>query len=171
MAIWPGTKDLGEIMAFDDGWAFCNKCAALFFNREDNKGVCPKDGGGHNGDPTLPYVVRFGQPTANRIKGFAFCIKCRSLYLQDSQPDIITGHTLGVCPTDGGRHATEPSLAYLLDRDRDQAHGQGQWVVCENCNCVVHGPESDRACAAAGDAVIGHNPGSNPLLLMRFEGD
>lgn len=162
-------------MDIQDKWAFCSKCATLFWNGHVNKGQCAA-GGGHNGDITLPYfVAHSGAAGPDQVNGFRFCEKCHILYLQkDLDPFHSDGSTLGVCPAGGG-HGTEHSFAYVLDRDHgDQAHGEHKWFACLACNGVVHGPEGDRACPGHSEFVIGHSPGDlndPPLLRVHFFGD
>ena len=175
--IWPDWNTGERVMATEDQWAFCAKCATLFFNGFDSKGRCAK-GGPHDGNVSLPYFL-FHSVNArpNQLNGFRFCFKCQSLYWQKDLDEFHgDGSTLGVCPAGGG-HGAEPSLPYLLDRDLGQPHGEHKWFACIRCNCVTHGPEGERACAADtdNDGVIGHVPGNldndHPLLLVRFVND
>jgi hypothetical protein len=153
---------------------FCNKCATLFFNGFESNGVCAGGAGGHDGNPSLPYLLLHGETQhPNQLGGFRFCANCFSLYLQkDVDPFHGDGSTQGVCAAGGG-HGGD-SFAYLVDRDVHQPHGERLWAVCHNCNCVHHTPQGERACAGSGDALIGHDAGDAidpPLLVMRFGGD
>jgi hypothetical protein len=80
-------------------WRFCNKCDAMFYNGDANKGVCPA-GGGHVAEgyhfvlPVAPSpVILLGR--AN----WRFCNKCHAMFF-DGFPD-----SKGICPAGGGHVA------------------------------------------------------------------
>jgi hypothetical protein len=158
----------GEIMPIQNQWSFCFKCAALFFNDGFSHGVCPKGGRHDDEGMSADYFLPFNEPLdSSNVNAFSFCFRCRCMFFRG---DFGSGSSFGVCPA-GGPHDASMSGDYVLNLDRPQANGQPKWVVCVNCKCLHHGPEGDRACAAAGDFTIGHNPGNNPLFKLEFAGE
>ena len=61
-------------------WRFCVKCNVLFYNGYiDNKGVCPKDGIGH--EPAANnFVLPHDNTPVSGQREWRFCVKCNTLF-------------------------------------------------------------------------------------------
>jgi len=92
-AVRYGTKQPTPVQ---EGWRFCRKCQAMFFDGYPGKGVCPA-GGAHAAEGfnfVLPHDVAGGGQ-----RDWRYCAKCYAMFF-DGYP------SKGVCPA-GGAHAAE----------------------------------------------------------------
>jgi hypothetical protein len=100
---------------YQQNWAKCDKCQALFYNGKDPgiaPGVCPADHNPHDATGSPNYVLSAGQATAPQDQGtwtavsaksqsgWYWCRKCLVLFWGNSKVPSRNG----VCPADGGAH-------------------------------------------------------------------
>jgi uncharacterized protein with PIN domain len=80
--------DVNDDPRTQKNWAFCSKCAGLFFDGFADKGVCPK-GGGHSAPPGSFNFVLPHNPGAETEPDWRFCTKCAGM-VKTGQEDIFT---------------------------------------------------------------------------------
>ncbi|MBL8126249.1 MAG: hypothetical protein JNM64_01345, partial [Chloroflexia bacterium] len=95
-------------MADQSDWRFCRNCNELFFNGfPDNKGTCPRTGGGHLA-AGFNFLIPFNVGESPHGQGgWRNCMKCQALWF-DGFPDK------GVCPAGGGHELFPGSLHFRL---------------------------------------------------------
>jgi hypothetical protein len=91
-------------IAYDDStgpgqgdWRYCKKCKVLFFNGYPDKGVCARDGKGHEAAGYQFFLYHDRKPLIHEEANWRFCSKCYSLFYAGS------ANTSG-CPRDGRGH-------------------------------------------------------------------
>ena len=86
-------------------WRFCVKCNALFYDGYiDNKGVCPKDGIGHE-PADNNFVLPHDDTPVQGQRDWRFCVKCNALFY-DGYPAFK-----GACSTgEGGGFHLHPVM-------------------------------------------------------------
>jgi hypothetical protein len=90
------------------GWRHCCKCSALFFVRNETKGVCPKDHGTHDDSESGPYELH--HTTVNSLlHRWRWCRKCEQLFLP-------TSNNITFCPR-GGMHDSDGSGFYFVKEE------------------------------------------------------
>jgi hypothetical protein len=100
-------------MAMQDGWSYCNKCGALFYDGYPTKGHCAAGGSHHNGGANayvLPHDMPDPPPTSQ--DSWRFCQRCSAIYY-DGYPD--KGHCAGAMAVSdtATEHATNPFEAAI----------------------------------------------------------
>jgi len=124
-------------MPNQDNWRFCVKCSSMFWNGDPQglKGVCAKDGQGHDA-AGFNFVIERDLPASENIQpDWRFCVKC-FLMFWDGDPQGLKG----VCAKDGQGHVTVPeSFKFALSHTTpaspipDSPIRQGQWRFCPKC--------------------------------------
>lgn len=91
-------------------WHYCGKCASLFFDGYAEKGVCPKDGGGHAAAGLEFALTHNPEVDANNRGAFRFCVRCHELVRTDQPsaapwvaPTVVDNATHAVLRQDEGQ--------------------------------------------------------------------
>ena len=82
------SHDVNDDPRSQKNWAFCGKCAGLFFDGYSDKGSCPK-GGGHSAPAGSFNFVLPHNPGSENEADWRFCIKCHGM-VKTGQEDIFT---------------------------------------------------------------------------------
>lgn len=110
-------------------WRYCAKCHTMFFNGYPDKGVCPKDGGGHDGSSSFNFVLRHDEIGGPVQQNWRYCTKCHALFFDEYSPR-------GVCPKDGEGHTAAGFYFYLVFDN--PAAGQPDWRYCTKCHVLFY---------------------------------
>lgn len=146
-------------------WRFCVKCAGMFWNGSDFKGICSKDGLGHEHrgfNFVLPHdIPEDGQHQPN----WSFCRKCAGMFWNGNE------HFKGTCPKDSGSHEAAGFNFVLPHHVNDNAQNQKNWRFCNKCAGLFWNgdPRSSGSCPKDGrghetnslNFVLQHNPGED----------
>lgn len=90
-------------------WRWCFKCAALFFNGHQSKGMCPADMGPHSSFGSGNYELKHTSDSSlENSYGWRWCRKCEQLFYCPFQ-ECVT-----FCPA-GGSHDRAGSGFYYVD--------------------------------------------------------
>lgn len=99
----------GEGIKGQTGWRHCGKCGALFFIRNETKGVCPKDHGYHDDSESGAYeLIHTTLPSF--LHRWRWCLKCEQLFKSPS-------NQITFCPR-GGTHDSTDSGFYYVKEDK-----------------------------------------------------
>lgn len=89
------------------GWAWCNRCAGLWFAWSDAPGACPAGSGGHDGTGSEVYALYQNRPFWQ--PNWRWCHQCQGLWFAGNS-------TAGVCPAPGAAgHSFAGSGSYNLN--------------------------------------------------------
>lgn len=90
-------------IAYDDStgpgqgdWRYCRKCKVLFFNGYPQKGLCPRDGQGHEAAGYNFFLYHDRTARVHEEAGWRFCVRCQALFQARANRSG--------CPADGKAH-------------------------------------------------------------------
>ncbi|QLL09665.1 hypothetical protein [Mycobacterium vicinigordonae] len=131
-------------MPMQDGWRYCGKCHAMFYDGYPDKGHCAS-GVGH---AVVGYSYNFSLPwgddpeDANHQRGWRYCGKCHAMFF-DGYP--YKGH----CPAGGGHGAS--GWEFRLPHDvPDSPLDQGGWRYCGKCHAMFFDGYPDKGVCPGG---------------------
>lgn len=133
-------------MADQPDWRFCRNCNELFFNGfPDNKGKCPRTGGGHLA-AGFNFLIPFAVPeTPNAQAGWRNCMKCQAMFF-DGFPD-----NKGKCPAGGGHEVFPGSFAFVIPHSLPETvNEQNFWRNCMKCQAMYFDGFPDKGVCPAG---------------------
>jgi hypothetical protein len=134
-AVRYGTKQSTPVQ---EGWRFCRKCHAMFFDGYPDKGVCPA-GGAHAAEG-FNFVLTHDVAGGGQ-RDWRYCEKCYAMFF-DGYPGK------GVCPA-GGAHAAA-GFNFVLPHDV-AGGGQRDWRYCQKCYAMFFdGYPGKSVCPAGG---------------------
>lgn len=114
------------------GWAFCYRCAGLFYQPKQARSVCPASAVGHQISTSYNYWLYYNDTVkeGNPQSAWLWCGNCQGLFYAPGDGALS-------CPA-GGSHVAGPgSFNYSLPHD--VTGGQGGWYFCFLCNGLFHG--------------------------------
>jgi hypothetical protein len=154
---------LGPTPLGEDGWRWCNKCAALAYNGLATPLNCPVGGpdARHDHSGSDPYTVARESPAFPGESNWHRCDKCGGLVFGDSSSTFP-------CAA-GGTHSTTGAyrMANYPNFPTNQS-GQIGWRKCSRCGCLVYSGMAPGACAGVGTHDYS---GSTEYSMMRTRND
>ena len=139
-----------------DGWRYCQKCAALYYDGfVDFKGSCPA-GGAHDKGNSLDFSLVYAFPIQGQSE-WCYCKKCSDLYY-NGFPAFK-----GVCHA-GGMHEQTESFNFVIPNNLTSCTGQNNWRYCAKCSAMFYNGFSFKGVCPAGG---GHDPGQSVDFCLK----
>ena len=141
-----------------DGWRFCGKCAALYFEYQGHAGVCPA--GSTHSSSGGNYTLTDDQGASGQAK-WKYCRKCNGLF-----------HTGGGarCPvkTPNTSHDGSASNTYRL-ATKSSDPGQHSWRRCKHCQVLWFDEATNSVCPGNAGKAHSRQGNDNYALIVNPE--
>ncbi len=143
-SIRPASAQTGD----QGDWRFCNKCSAMFWNGDADKGHCAA-GGGHLAQG-WQFSLHFDtQKTGQNMQyDWRFCAKCKSLFF-DGDPNKA------VCAAGGG-HVAQGLMFGLHTQPPTTGQNQNDWRFCGKCHSLFWDGSPNKGHCPAGGGHSAH---------------